>query len=194
MRAARWFVCLGLGALAGSLVFLPASARPADQQDEKKGKPVTLDNLQSRVPGDWVEEPGNRFRIKQYRLPAVKDDKDNAEVVIFHFGQGQGGSVNENVKRWKGMFVPPEGKTLDDVLKIDKMKVSGNDVTYVDLHGTYIFRARPQDSETARRPNYRMLAVVFESEKGPYFLRMVGPADTVECYKKGFDEWVKGFK
>jgi len=193
MRATRWLL---LAALAWNILPLTASARPPQQQEERKGKPVSLDGLQSRVPDDWVEETGNRFRLKQYRLPAVKDDKDNAEVVIFHFGQGQGGSASENIKRWKGMFVPPEGKTIDDVTKIDKMKVSGNDVTYVDLRGTYIFRPRPQapDSETARRPNYRMLAVVFESEKGPYFIRLVGPADTVEYYKKGYDEWLKGFK
>jgi hypothetical protein len=69
-------------------------------------------------------------------------------------------------------------------------------VTYLDIHGTYSFRSPPfaPNAKTMLRPNYRMLAVVFESKKGPYFIRMVGPADTVEHYKKGFDEWIKRFK
>src|SRR5207248_764687 len=123
-------------------------------------------------------------------------DKDEAEVVIFYFGEGGGGPVDDNIKRWKGMFVPPEGKKIDDVAKVQKLKVGDVPVTYLDIHGTYSFQSPPSDpnAKTTRRFNYRMLAVVFESKKGPYFIRMVGPADTVAHYKKGFDEWLKGFK
>jgi hypothetical protein len=39
-----------------------------------------------------------------------------------------------------------------------------------------------------------MLAVYWDSKGGPYFFRLVGPARTVEHYKKGFDEWLMGFK
>ena len=39
-----------------------------------------------------------------------------------------------------------------------------------------------------------MLGVVFEGADNTYHIRLVGPADTVEHYKKGFDEWLKNFK
>jgi hypothetical protein len=39
-----------------------------------------------------------------------------------------------------------------------------------------------------------MLGVHFEAEKNPYHIKLIGPAKTVEHYKKGFDEWLKGFK
>ena len=38
-----------------------------------------------------------------------------------------------------------------------------------------------------------MVAIYFEGND-PYQIRLTGPAATVEHYKKGFDEWVKGFK
>jgi hypothetical protein len=44
------------------------------------------------------------------------------------------------------------------------------------------------------RPNHRMLAVVMESPKGNYFLKLVGPAKTIEQNKKDFDNWLKTFK
>lgn len=167
-------------------------------QDESKEKQVvTLDGLHSRTPADWIEEkPSSRFRIKQFRLPAIGDDKDNAEMVIFSFGPGGGGSPRDNINRWKGLFVPPEGKKIDEVAKVEESKVSDVAVTYLDIHGTYLFKDRPFDpkSTTSRRPNYRMFGVIFESKNGPYFMRLVGPAETVAHYKKGFDDWLKSFK
>jgi hypothetical protein len=185
---------LAFGILLAALCCTDPAAGKANQN---KGAIVSLDGLQSRTPSDWVEEePSSRFRIKQFRLSAIGDDKDNAELVIFAFPSGGGGSVSDNIKRWKSQFVPPEGKKIDDVAKVDEFKVSGVPVTYLDIQGTYLFRERPADpnSATTRRPNYRMLAVVFQGKKGPCFIRLVGPADTVAQYKKGFDEWLKAFK
>jgi hypothetical protein len=164
---------------------------------EQRGATVTLDGLKSRAPADWVEEtPTSRLRVKQFRLPAVGDDKENAQLIIFYFGPGAGGSVADNITRWKKMFIPPAGKTIDDVAKVEKLKVGNVDYTYFDVHGTYLAKSRPNlpDSEATPYPNYRMLAGVFETKDGPYFIRLVGPADTVKHYKAGFDRWLKAFK
>jgi hypothetical protein len=185
---------LGSGILISSLVWATSHVQA---QNNRRGTVVTLDGLKSQTPSDWVEEPTtSQMRIKQFRLPAVGNDKDNAELTIFFFGTGGGGSAEENVKRWKGMFVPPEGKKIDDVAKVDKMKVGDVNLTYLDVQGTYLFKDQPfnPNSSTTRRPNYRMLGVVFESKNGPYFMRLVGPADTVVHYKKGFEDWLKAFK
>jgi hypothetical protein len=76
------------------------------------------------------------------------------------------------------------------------MKVGQVPVTYLDIHGTYKYKKAPfvPDARAELRPHYRMLAVVFESSKGPYFFRLVGPEKTVKENKKGFDDWLKGFK
>lgn len=186
----------GFMLLVGGALACAASGPSANAADDK-GTVVGIDGLQSRTPANWKEEqPSNKLRAYQFRVPKAKDDPADAEVVIFFFGPGGGGGAEENIKRWKAMFVPPDGKKIDDVSKVDKFKVGKVEVTYLDVQGTYLFKERPFDpnAKVEKKPDYRMLGVVFESEKGPYFFRLVGPTKTVDANKKGFDDWVKGFK
>ena len=179
------------------LAFLYGSSLADEKKDDKKGTVVEIDGLSSRVPADWKEEEvTNKLRAYQFLLPRVKEGQADAEMIIFFFGTGSGGSADDNVKRWKGMFIPPKGKKIEDVSKVDRMKVAGVDLTYLDIQGTYKYKARPFDPQAKEelRPDYRMLGVVFASPKGPYFIRLVGPAKTVAHHKPGFDEWLKGFK
>jgi hypothetical protein len=196
MKCARWLLfaaaVVGLG-----LWSVDPGAGQEKSSEKGKGTLVKLDGVESRTPADWHEEkPNSSMRLYQFRLSPIGDDKDQAEVTIFYFGPGQGGSAADNVKRWKGFFVPPEGKTINEVSKVQKLKVGEIAATYLDIHGTYSFKFPPfsPNAKTTLRPNYRMLGIVFEAKQGPYFIRMVGPEHTVAYYQKGFDEWLKGFK
>jgi hypothetical protein len=190
MKRVACLLVLGLGVLGVSAV------RGAGD----KGTVVELGGLKSQAPADWkqqeIPERLRQFRIYQFQVPKAEGDTNDAELLIFHLPGGQGGSAEDNVKRWKGMFVPPEGKNIDDVSKVEKMKVGNVDVTYLDVQGTYLFKQRPFDpgEKPEKRPGYRMLGVVFETENGPHFIRFVGPAKTVEQHKKGFEGWLKAFK
>ncbi len=162
---------------------------------DDKGTVVTIDGLSSKTPADWKEEkPTSNLRYKQFTLPRAEGDKADAELIIFFFGEGSGGGVEENIKRWKGMFQPPEGKKIDDIFKHEELKVGNVKVNYADVSGTYLFKERPMDTKTEPRPGHRMVAVIFASPKGPYFIRLIGPEKTVTQHKKGFDEWLKNFK
>jgi hypothetical protein len=196
MKCARWLL---LAAAVVAIGFWSADPGAGQEKSSEKGKGtlVKLDGVESRTPADWHEEkPNSSMRLYQFRLSPIGDDKDQAEVTIFYFGPGQGGSAADNVKRWKGFFVPPEGKTINEVSKVQKLKVGEIAATYLDIHGTYSFKFPPfsPNAKTTLRPNYRMLGIVFEAKQGPYFIRMVGPEHTVAYYQKGFDEWLKGFK
>jgi hypothetical protein len=187
----RFCIVLSLAGLIPVLLL-----RADDKKEEKKGVVVELDDLKTTAPADWKpEETTSKMRTHQFRIPRVADDKTDAELIIFFFGTGSGGSADANIKRWKGMFIPPEDKKIDDVSKVENFKVGNVEVTYVDIQGTYKFidRSNPRAKEELR-PDHRMLGVVFESPKGPYFFRMVGPAKTVEHNKKAFEDWVKAFK
>jgi hypothetical protein len=185
---------------AACLAVLLASARLTtgdDKQTDRKGAAVEIDGLKSQTPAAWLDQkPANKMRFKQFRLPPEKKGEDAAELVIFFFGTGQGGSASDNIDRWKSTFVAEKGKKIDDVAKTEIFKVSGVDVTYLDVSGTYLSKFPPFDpnAKTVKKPNYRLLGVVFESANGPYFIKLTGPAGTVEHYKKGFDEWLKAFK
>jgi hypothetical protein len=183
VRTSWWAaVALAVGSLAGAMA--------ADDKD--KGTVVSLDGLNSRTPAEWEKkEPANNLRLAQFSLPKAKDDKADAELVIF---KGLGGSAKENVDRWKKQFLPPKDKKIDDVAKVEEFKVGEAKVTYLDVEGTYLFKARPMDPTAEERPGYRMIAAQFDGPKDVYHIKLTGPAKTVEQYKKGFDEWLKGFK
>jgi hypothetical protein len=179
--------------LSFAAIIVGCAVSEADSEKKEKGVEVQIDDLKATTPGEWKEEePSNKFRSAQFRLPKAKDDKQNGEVVIF---KGLGGGVDANVKRWKEQFQPPEGKTIDDVAKVTKVKIGGEEATMLDVTGTYSFKARPFDPQSKAEllPNYRMIAIYYQG-KDPYQIKMTGPAKTVEQYKKGFDEWVKAFK
>jgi hypothetical protein len=183
------FWCLAVMTCA-AVVGLAVLSAAAD----KKGTEVDFDGLKSTAPAAWVEEaPANNMRYMQFKLPKAKDDKADGEVVIF---KGISGSAKDNIKRWKDQFIPPEGKSIDDVAKVTEFKVGDAMVTFLDVSGTYLYKARPFDpnAKPEKMEGYRMLAVVFEGPKNPYHVRLVGPAKTVEGQAKAFEEWIKGFK
>jgi hypothetical protein len=195
MQRILGFVVLAFLALACSPSASESVAADADKgKDKSKGVVVNLDGAKSRTPGEWKEEaPANRMRLTQFRLSKKGDDKDDAELVIF---QRLGGGSKANVERWKGQFVPPEGKKIEDVAEVKEIKIGDRPATYLDVQGTYKFNPQPFNprSKTQDKPNYRMLAIYFDGPKDPYQIKLTGPAKTVEAYKKGFDEWLKNFK
>ena len=124
-------------------------------------------------------------------------DKEDAELVIFFFGKGSGGSNEDNIKRWKGQFIAPEGKSIDEVTKVENFKLGkAADVAYVDIQGTFKSKFPPFDpnAKEIRKENFRRLGVIFDCDGGPYFITLTGPAKTVEKSKAGFDGWIKAFK
>jgi gluconolactonase len=184
------FVSIGVGLKSGA-------ARAADDKAEGKGTIVDLGGLQARAPGDWkAEAPTGPFREHQFRLPKVNGDKQDALLVVFYLGTGRSGSNAENIKRQQNLFIAPQGKTIEEATKVETSKVGDVPVTFVDIHGTYKDKKGPMvpDDQAIKRPDYRMLYVIFETAKAPYYLRLVGPAKTVAHHKKGFDAWLKSFK
>jgi hypothetical protein len=164
---------------------------------DDKGTVVTLDGLKSRTPANWkVQRPSNEMRAYQFLIPRAEGDKKDAELVIFFFGAGSGGTAADNIKRWKGQFDPPQGKTIEQVSKLEKFKVGDVDIAYLDISGTYLYKFPPfaPNAKVTPLPGYRSLGVYFGSKNGPYFIKMTGAAKTVAQNKKGFDDWVKSFK
>jgi hypothetical protein len=184
--------CLLLGGLLCGSASGPAWA--GGKKVDLKSNKVQLDSVEATAPADWKrEKPANRLRSYQFRLPRAKDDPADAELAIL---PNVLGSAEDNIKRWKEMFEPPNGKKMEEASHVDKFKVGKSKVTALDIHGTYMEKDRPfaPKSSAKPRPGYRMLAVIFETDEGSHFIRVVGPARTVELHKKGFDEWLRAFK
>jgi hypothetical protein len=175
------------------LVLAVGLTGPLVRSADKDAAVIEMDGLRSKVPADWVEVTPGRGRHAQFKLPAKKDDKYDAELIIF---KGFGGSAKDNVDRWKKQFIAPEGKTIDDVAKVEELKIGGHPAAYLDVKGTYLLKKRPfdPDEKPEKREGYRMLAVQFDGPDNIYHIKLVGPETTIDAARKGFEEWLKGFK
>ena len=165
----------------GALLLVSIAARADD---------FVIDGLKSKIPDSWKKGTAGSMETARFSLPKAEGDSEDAAVLVFFFGPGGGGGAEANVARWKGMFKPPAGEKA----KVEKSKVGDVEVTTVDVTGTYLFKAKPIDQAVTEKPDFRMIGVVFASKNGPYFMRFIGPAKTVEKHKKEFDGWLKGFK
>lgn len=152
---------------------------------------VELDSLKSKVPAAWKPQKAAGMRKHHFKIAKAAGEAEDAEVVVFFFGKGQGGSADENIKRWKGQFKEPAAAKA----KVEKFKVGEVPVTILDISGTMI--SRPPGDPTApgvEKPDFRAINVVFASPNGPYFFNLRGPAKTVDDQKKAFEDWIKAFK
>jgi hypothetical protein len=181
--------------LSIALVSALASSDAAPAQE--KGVTVKMDGLQSQAPATWkAEKPDFPSRLHQFRLSKTDGDAEDAEITISHFGQGQGGDLAGNLKRWKDQFTPPTGKSIEDVAKVEKLMLGSVEATQLDISGTYKSRNPPFDpnAKVELKPDWRLVAIFVPGKDAPHFIRFVGPAKTVEKHKKGFDDWVRAFK
>jgi hypothetical protein len=143
-----------------------------------------------KTPKEWVrKKPSNRIVEHEFETPPVEGDKLPGRITAM----GAGGTVEANIDRWVGQFTQPDGKSTKDKTVIQKLKVAGQEVHYVDIPGTYKDApGGPFSGTTAvMRDGYRMLGAIIVTEKsGNYFVKYYGPKATVAQNEKLFKEMV----
>jgi hypothetical protein len=133
------------------------------------------------------------MRAATYTVAAAPGDREPGECAVFFFGRGQGGSVQDNIDRWRGQIVGPDGKPA--VAKIDKLQARGLTMTRVDSSGGYTGMGGPMASGSKAIPNYRLLGAVVEGPGGnTIFVKFTGPAQTVEANLKQFEQLLASFQ
>jgi hypothetical protein len=174
-----------------SLLVISALSAARPPQDE--GIKVKIGKLTASAPADWKKEkPSNLLRSYQFRLPGA-EDFPRPELAIFPESHP---SPEKNFPRWKAQFVPPEGKTLDDISKSGKWEVEGATVNYLDITGTWKFKERPQDPKSKEMllNDYRVIWVIIAEKEEATHLRLSGPAQSVEKSYRAFEAFVKSLK
>jgi hypothetical protein len=152
-------------------------------------------DLRFKAPDGWVTEtPTSAMRAAQYKLPKADGDSEDASLVLYYFGSTQGGSAQANVDRWISQIQQADGSSSKDKAKTETMTVNGLKVTTVDVSGTYTAEMAPGAGNNRKDANYRLRAAVIETPKGNYFLKLVGPAKTVERWEQAYSDYVKSFE
>lgn len=160
---------------------------PAQPSSRAPSSATGPGDLRLRPPSGWSTEPvTSSMRVAQYKLPRADGDPEDASLVVYYFGQGQGGSVDANLERWAGQM----GQTMEKAHK-ETLSVNTLAVTLLDVSGTYTGDMAPGSGTGQNKPNSRMRAAVIETPKGPYFLKLVGPLKTVGRWEQEFMSFVK---
>ncbi len=176
-------------------VLLACGQKGEEAGQETTGQAGSSGSISWTVPGGWVEEaPSSSMRKAQFRLPKLENDPEDATVVVFYFGPGQGGGVMANIQRWVGQFTQADGSSAGDMAKISSATVNELKQTTVDVSGTYLFQMTPMSPVTTEKPNFRMLAAVVEHSGGPWFVKMTGPKNTIDSWEKSFKEFMNSIK
>jgi hypothetical protein len=72
----------------------------------------------------------------------------------------------------------------------DEQTRSGLKVSLVDVSGTYVAEVKPGATERFNKPGYRLRAAVVETPRGPYFIKLTGPAATVARWEDSFRAFI----
>jgi len=127
------------------------------------------------------------MRAATYRVPAAAGDQEDGECAVFYFGPGQGGGVEDNLRRWIGQFEPPDGKPSAPAAQSRKQTINGLPITTIDLSGAYTGAAGPRGPKVAK-PGYRLLGGIVEGPQGAVFFKFTGPAKTVAAARPDFQK------
>ena len=147
--------------------------------------------LRWTAPAGWKTEAAQPMRAATYTIAATAGDKGVAECGVYFFGQGQGGSVQDNLDRWKGQVQGSDGKPAP--AQVARRTVRGLPITTIDSSGAYTGMGGPM---AASRPvaGYRLLGAIVEGPAGNIFIKFAGPARTVDANRAKFDQLLESFQ
>ena len=140
----------------------------------------------------WIEEsPSSPMRKAQYRLPMVAGDPEDAGLVVYYFGGG-GGSVEANIDRWASEFEQADGSDSKQAMQRRTYHVNSLGVEEIALSGTFVAETEPGSGQRVHKPDFAVRAAIISSDHGPYYVKLTGPAQTVEHWEKSFRSFIAG--
>ncbi|MFM8790612.1 MAG: hypothetical protein ACKOEI_12335 [Chthoniobacterales bacterium] len=175
MRALRVWILLGLAALTAQAADNPATFAAGD--------------FKFAVPTGWNSvTPSSPMRKAEIRVPGPEGTGAAGEalITVFHFGPGQGGSVQQNIDRWFGQF---DGDNEAKGASTAKETIGTVPVTFARARGT--FQSGMPGQPTTPLQGQALLGAILESPNGDVYVKMTGPVPTVEKAEPAFVEMVR---
>lgn len=150
-------------------------------------------SLTFTAPAGWVTKtPSSSMRLAEWTLPKAPGDTEDALVTVYFFGANMGGNAQANIDRWIGQMAQPDGSSSAAVAKTTEgTTASGLKMVMVDVSGTYVAEVTPGSAEHFNKPGWRQIAALIETPGGPHFLKVIGPAATIEKWESTVTAFVK---
>lgn len=134
------------------------------------------------------------MRVAQYKLPKAAGDSEDALLVLYYFGAGQGGPAQANIDRWINQITQPDGQPSKERAKTEKLTVNGLQVDTVDVLGNYSGGMSPDSAPSDSKAVYRLRAAVIDTPKGSYFVKLTGPEKTVSHWDQAYGDYLQSFE
>lgn len=149
------------------------------------GGSVELGTMTLSAPDSWKRiPPTSSFVAAEFTLPHAEGDELDGRLTI----SSAGGSVEDNVARWKGQFDP-----LSDEKPTETIDVSGHSVTVVDLSGDFN-DSRGPFAPAVKRTDYWMIAAVIPGDGQSYFIKATGPKNTMAAQSEAIQAFIRSIQ
>lgn len=173
-----------------------APAPPVDRlalSDDAELQPVTVAGLTFDIPASWQTVPQGQLspmRAAQANLPAVGGGERGGELVVFHFGAGQGGGTQANIDRWVGQIQLDAGTTP---IVYNQVR-DGLMLTELYCRGT-LLPSTMGTGPTEAQPGSALVGLIVEGgPDGNIFIKVTGDAGTLDAAAPAFATMVDSMR
>lgn len=129
------------------------------------------------IPQKWETVPNaSPMRLATYHVLAAPGAADEAELTVVRAG----GSTEANLKRWVEQFENPTNE------KRAQKTIRGFKISTIEVQGGFK-KGGMGPGETATRSGWMLEGAVVETDQGPYFFKLTGPAASVQGARRDFD-------
>ncbi len=187
------FICAGCS--KQSVAVEPGGSATKPSASATQTSQLPAGEVHYKTPEGWVvEKPTSEMRRAQYKLPKVEGDGEDALVVVYYFGPGQGGTPEANIERWLNQVKQPDGSPSQAKARTDTMTVNGLKVSTVDVLGNYSGGMSMDSAPKDNKSIYRLRGAVIETPTGSYFVKLTGPEKTVGHWEQAYNDYIKSFE
>lgn len=157
--------------------------------EEGKAAELKVGSFTFKVGSPWVPKAEPRMMSAGgFTIPG-KEGADPIEADFYHFGAGQGGGVEPNLKRWQSQF-QPGADGAPAVMEREELTVGDKKALIVTLKGTFLSGPAMSPNKVPK-PGYAMLGAILQSAEGDVFVKITGPETTTLARKEDVKAMVK---
>ena len=150
---------------------------------------LAIETVHFTVPKTWIPKSHSQIFKAEFAIPKAEGDKEDGRLTVSHLG----GSLEDNVKRWKGQFGDKPDKENEETID-----AAGVKIILVDFTGTFSESRGPMmmAGPTVSHPDYRMLGAIFQvpGDDLLYFIKCYGPKKTITARADEIKEFLRSLK
>jgi hypothetical protein len=147
------------------------------------GTPIALLDYEARVPRSFQARTAtSSMRLAEFGVP--RSDGTQAEVIVYYFGPGQGGSAEANIARWQSQFSTPDGGVVTP--RVGILEGTAFPTTIAELEGAYARGVGAGPGSAPAQPDQALVAAIVETPRGSLFLQLVGDRSAVADSREDF--------